>query len=435
MWSDEIHKKFENADESANPAYKEKAWDNMEELLDKHIPVNNRRRRIILFLLLPLLLTGSALFFILTKKEKNPIIGQTNLSIKSFPADIKLSDKKSVMPQPTENPILAPGKKGIAASDDRFILETKQQNLLITPKKKTQSGTQPAYSLKTTPLEFSSHQDSEEKKNKLTRDVAKNDPEPSIKLQPASTILPEKYTTNSISPEKLPADQQMISIEDIHSEDSADKDPEQRVGQVKNSKLKAADKFRINFSFGPDISSAGFRNPGKVKMQLGVGISYEILNHLVLKTGFFAGYKIYSADSASYHSPYRINRLQKIEANCFIYEIPVNLQYNFNSTKNRNWFIAGGVSSYIMKKETYGYFYKNAWGQPQYYKHTYRNKNSHLLAVLNFSGGYQHQLSDRLSLMTEPYLKIPIQGIGVGKVKLNSGGILFTVGYKPFVKK
>jgi len=32
-------------------------------------------------------------------------------------------------------------------------------------------------------------------------------------------------------------------------------------------------------------------------------------------------------------------------------------------------------------------------------------------------------------------VKIPVTGIGVGKVKLNSTGVLFTVGFKPFLKK
>ncbi len=227
----------------------------------------------------------------------------------------------------------------------------------------------------------------------------------------------------------------MTLIEDNRLEDSAENKSEQPINEGKQIKQRAAGKLSMNLSFGPDISSVGFDSPGKIKMQLGVGISYEILNHLILKTGFFAGYKIYSADSASYHPPYTINRLQKIEANCFVYEIPVNLLYVFPATKNNNWFISSGLSSYIMKKETYGYFYKNAWGQPQYYKHTYRNQNTHLFAVVNFSGGYQYHFSDRLSIMTEPYLKIPLQEIGVGKVKLNSGGILFTVGYKPFLKK
>jgi len=55
--------------------------------------------------------------------------------------------------------------------------------------------------------------------------------------------------------------------------------------------------------------------------------------------------------------------------------------------------------------------------------------------VINLSGGYQYHFSDRLSLMAEPYVRIPVSGIGSGKVKLNSGGVLFSLGFKPFLKK
>ena len=64
MWSDEINKKIEEAEATNNPAYNDKAWENMELLLDKHLPQNKKRRRFILFLL-PLALAGGAVFFIL----------------------------------------------------------------------------------------------------------------------------------------------------------------------------------------------------------------------------------------------------------------------------------------------------------------------------------------------------------------------------------
>jgi hypothetical protein len=34
--------------------------------------------------------------------------------------------------------------------------------------------------------------------------------------------------------------------------------------------------------------------------------------------------------------------------------------------------------------------------------------------------------------MVEPYFKLPLSGVGFGKVKLNSGGVLVTAVIKPF---
>ena len=57
-------------------------------------------------------------------------------------------------------------------------------------------------------------------------------------------------------------------------------------------------------------------------MQYGIGASYALSKRLSIRTGFFAGYKTYTADSADYKTPYVINDLQKVDADCFVYEIP-----------------------------------------------------------------------------------------------------------------
>jgi hypothetical protein len=60
---------------------------------------------------------------------------------------------------------------------------------------------------------------------------------------------------------------------------------------------------------------------------------------------------------------------------------------------------------------------------------------STFFSVLDLSPGYSYSFNKKISLLTEPYLKIPLNGIGAGKVKLNSSGILFTLIVKPFYKK
>ena len=61
-----------------------------------------------------------------------------------------------------------------------------------------------------------------------------------------------------------------------------------------------------------------------------------------------------------------------------------------------------------------------------------KNENKHYFSVLDLSAGYNLHLSKTVSLSAEPYLKIPLSGIGVGKVQLNSTGVLFTLGIRPF---
>ena len=47
MWSDELHKKMEEAENNSDSSNHEKAWEKMELLLDEHLPVKKKRRRFI----------------------------------------------------------------------------------------------------------------------------------------------------------------------------------------------------------------------------------------------------------------------------------------------------------------------------------------------------------------------------------------------------
>ena len=86
-----------------------------------------------------------------------------------------------------------------------------------------------------------------------------------------------------------------------------------------------------------------------------------------------------------------------------------------------------------MKKETYLYQYKTSTGSSSF-KYQTKNENKHYFSVLDLSAGYYRQLNKTLSITAEPYVEIPLTGIGTGKVHLQSGGMLFTLGVRPFKK-
>jgi hypothetical protein len=75
MWSDEIDKKIRETTEGSHHAYDDKAWNKMEELLDKYLPQKRRRRFIPLFLL-SLALIGTGVFFALQKQPENNVTGE-----------------------------------------------------------------------------------------------------------------------------------------------------------------------------------------------------------------------------------------------------------------------------------------------------------------------------------------------------------------------
>ncbi len=97
---------------------------------------------------------------------------------------------------------------------------------------------------------------------------------------------------------------------------------------------------------------------------------------------------------------------------------------------------SAGLSSYLMKEENYNYYYKYYPGSPTYsHLSSIRNENNHYFSVVTLSAGYKRKLGNRVTMMAEPYLKLPVKGVGYGKVKLNSGGVLFSIGVNPFAAK
>lgn len=437
MWFDELNKKMMEG-ENRDYTHPEKAWDEMEALLDKHLPQEKKRRRFI-FLLFPILLgLGIATYFVISRKAQPDIIPTTlNTDTKSSSPSPHSTKDASIIPTP-------PGtSKKVDKVDlpDHLIKQYQSELKSITEsspvaqnknvKKPVKPRSDNSYLSVTLPTVSS---------DPINSQVPVHSPEqkriPTPDPSSITSDLTQKINNdNSDNTTKIVAE----NVSDLNINEQPESVDSAlipgKITPLKKSGSSFGERFNINFSAGPDISAVSVDRPGRMQLQYGFGLAYALNKNLVIRTGFYAGDKKYNADSASYKMPYPINNLEKVEADCFVYEIPLSLVYHFNRVKKHNWFLAGTVSSYIMKRETYGYYYSNTWGQSQYYDRTYKNENTHLFSVIGVSGGYQYHLSKQLTLLAEPYIKLPIRGIGVGMVKLNNAGVLFTVGYKPFSRK
>jgi hypothetical protein len=202
--------------------------------------------------------------------------------------------------------------------------------------------------------------------------------------------------------------------------------------QRKKAPGKSQNKgFSLSISAGPDISMVGMDKTGKLQPVFGAGISYSFGKRFTLRTGFYTASKIYTADRYDYKPDVRspnFNYLEKIDADCRVYEIPLTFAWQFGQKKQSNWFAAAGLSSYLMKKETYDYLYKYPSGQTYTFTRNLEGENNHFFSVLALSAGYTRKLNPVFSLTAEPYLRLPLGGVGYGNMKLYSGGVLFTLG-------
>lgn len=456
MQSDQFDKKVKQAADHHHPAYDEQAWDRMEKLLDKHLPQKeDKRRRFIFFLLLPLLIGVSAIWLLVSKPWKeDKKMANTDAVIKNN-STTNNTDKIS-NPVSTGNTVVNNNENvttPVLVNDQPINNNTATEIVNNDPVSTKRSSTSLSRQDKEDQTSFVTTEGN--RRSRRTATPVKNDNnDPQKNEQPVAVVASPSSQQEAVPvPEKnisanVPAENKTVAVDadkvkedkPVQKEDAViakTNEPENKPTETKkkDDKNKKKNSLFFSLSAGPDLSFVGSGNSSKTKLVAGAGIGFTYKEKFTLRTGFYSGRKVYSAKPSDYKAPPEFYTfypyLEKVNANCKVYEIPLSLSYNFG--KKNNFFVSAGVSSFLMNEESYDYVYKyTPTGNTYTNNWTIKNENSHFFSVGTISAGYKHNIGKRISVMAEPYLKVPFGGVGYGKVKLNSGGVLFTVGVKAF---
>lgn len=464
MQDEEIDKLITDAANQHHPPYDDKAWGKMEALLDQHLPQKKDKRRYVFFILLFLLL-GGALGTVILQPWKNnsgntagnaaqqpaAIIaatgentaGNTDQSASSTPEKTSGTDKVNITGESVTD-------KEVATS--ATVLTTTSNQTEAAPVRTTigkKGSAENKYARSSSVAYTKKGKTSMRVKNAATgEDIADNAgtalSSDAQKISgtdntKASDLPAADEVVTTAAPEKPQTDLIKKETDSSKTNASTPETETLKKATVSAPNKKKTDKsfarnFAITATAGADMSYIELSEKGKTEFLYGAGLTYFIGKHFRVGAGLYTTKKIYTA------APYQYKfaggtaypNLTGIDANCKVYEIPVSLYYNFGAAKKHNWFGGMSISSLLMKRETYDYLYKNPAGQTYNYVKTINNENKHYFSVLTLSGGYQYNLSNHFSFLAEPYLKLPLTGIGAGKIKLNSTGLLFTAVYKPF---
>jgi hypothetical protein len=194
-----------------------------------------------------------------------------------------------------------------------------------------------------------------------------------------------------------------------------------------------AGRLSAGLMVSPDLSSIGL--PGRLTpgTNVGVQLEYRLTNRFRVGVGAIHSVKLYSAGVEDYKVPYGFWTYgvapSGIDANCKVLDLPVHLRFDAVRRARYNAFVSTGLSSYIMLSERYGYRYPT---YDPYLRSEWRGKRTgeHYFSVVNLSVGYERNLGRRFSWQAEPFLKLPLGGVGFGKVRLASGGVFVSVKYR-----
>lgn len=475
MQFEDFDNRIKDAADNHHPTYDEKAWDKMEALLDKHMPQQEKkRRRFFFFWLFALLLLGSGaawLFIDKPWKKEEPATAvastgpekNTNGTVTpGSTASTATENETATTPvkdattntntnaegnsvtttTDTDKKVVEPAGAGSLSEKKRVVqparigLNNEAEQVITTSssgigkKKKTTKATP------TDDKAIVSANDPDKIADQVTMQK-KETPSTNKTAEPVTAVTESKSVNNTIEPVAVSEEKKQEVNKPAEEKITAPVVPENNLVKEEAKKKKRTNSFFLSLSAGPDVSAVGTSKIGKTRLLTGAGLGYTFNNRLTVRTGFYMTDKIYTAAPKDYKPKVPVpgaQYLTKIGADCKVYEIPLSLTYNFSRSAKQGIFAGAAVSSLFMKKETYQYVYDYP-GQPTYtYTKSYSNENKHFFSILTLSAGYQRKLTNFLSVAAEPYLKLPLTGVGHGKVKLSGGGVQFSFLVSPFAK-
>jgi hypothetical protein len=173
----------------------------------------------------------------------------------------------------------------------------------------------------------------------------------------------------------------------------------------------------------PDFSTVRFQTMKGVGTTFGVILGYSFNNRWAIETGLSMDRKRYYTAGEYFKKEMPAGyTLENVDGPCIMLELPLNVRYNFSTGPRMKWFATAGLSSYLMSRENYNY-------QVEYYgvnedsMWNIHNPSQYWFSIVNLSAGFEQRVGKIGSLRLEPYVRIPLSGIGTGKLPIVSGGL------------
>ncbi|SDP92231.1 hypothetical protein SAMN05428975_3652 [Mucilaginibacter sp. OK268] len=421
-------------------AFREEDWASMERLLDNKPSKKVVIKRIIYYsaAIAALLLLAVGLFFFnrsdkadqkkdqLAIKPKIKTDTQIPVQKDTVQNGQSIKDKDSV-----KN--VNPGTENLAKNDINSNKDKTGSTLGITPGKRNQHNNIPA---------DQSPVNQNVPGNKTTKDSAdKNKTVPPVDNNNNNAVDPSKIAS------KTDQTQNNLAVNPINT-----KQPDTTgnvtapVQQTKKDKpslkpiLRTGPRFTLAILAAPDLNAVNSFSRNQVGTNFGVQLGIHLSKKFSISTGASYAVKPYQASGSQYNSANwqgvpSANLPDYVAANCKVLDIPLNLNYQFYAQGKNKFAIGSGLSSYIMLRENYHFEFAD--GMKPSYDIQVDGRNQHWLGVLNLNATYERRINSKFSTIIQPYMKLPVTGIGVGRVDLRSTGVAVGVSWNinPFKPK
>jgi hypothetical protein len=177
------------------------------------------------------------------------------------------------------------------------------------------------------------------------------------------------------------------------------------------------------------IEDEGFKKTG---FDIGLLSGYRFSPEVSIESGILFARKYYWTSGKNFDMsgmgssmPAGMDMLE-VHGNSQIIEIPLHVRYDFARKNAHRFYSLAGFSSYILTEENnqYDYMLNGTQGKMS---GTYEQNQSYFASCIDFALGYEKNLGYKTRLRIEPYIQLPVNGIGVGHLLVKSAGLRFGI--------
>jgi hypothetical protein len=183
---------------------------------------------------------------------------------------------------------------------------------------------------------------------------------------------------------------------------------------------------------GPAFNT--IKDQGVTKTGYSVGLlgGYQFCERWSLETGIIYSKKFYKTD-AKYFSMDKIGpampqgmHVMKVDGCSEFVEWPLHVRYDVIQKTSKSLFVTTGLSTYMITHESNGYHTLLNGVEKMMYGN-YETDAVYFSAAIDLSIGYQQRIGNRNHIRVEPYIQIPVKGIGMGDLPVTAAGVHFGI--------
>jgi hypothetical protein len=201
--------------------------------------------------------------------------------------------------------------------------------------------------------------------------------------------------------------------------------------EKKRDSTQRSPKIYWGIVFGPGINRVKNQKLQKPGFDIGIIAGVSILKGKAsVETGllytqkyYFSDGKYFDMDKAGSSMPVGMD-IMSIEGSSEIFEVPVKFKYSVFQKNRSGIMLSTGFSSYLMTKEENDY-QAMMNGSEQSMVGSYKNNKRYIAVAANISAEYNYKTGKHTRLRIEPYIQIPLKGIGIGSMPVMTTGLHF----------